>query len=394
MAYTETRTGARTGTRHRGKYRGPDGKAKSGPWVKSKREALKWGQDEEAKIRNGTWHDASKGKMTLDRYFTEQWIPNRRQEINTRRFYEQMYRAGMEESLGSMELRKITQPVIERWVTAMVNDGVGSRTLEARFKALQTIIAGESGVSAIRDGLVKENPCAGVELPPGDEREVKIYSVQESAALCEALGRWWAPLPMLATETGLRWGELMGLTVGSFDLTGNVPEVVVKRTIIEVSKKETNNGTPWMWKDRPKGRRSRRVALSPDAVALVKALIRDRRLFSDDDRLFAPQSRKGDGLPMRTDEWPEGRPVYRGTFRDYWWAAHEETGIERNGRSFHKLRGSHLTWLLAGGADLATVQQRADHRNISTTQVYLAALEDADTRALDALAATKKRYAG
>lgn len=87
-----------------------------------------------------------------------------------------------------------------------------------------------------------------------------------------------------------------------------------------------------------------------DGVKLVKALIRERRLFAEDDRLFSPPSPKADGLPLHTDEWPEGRPVYRGHFRDLWHVAHDEAGIERNGRSFHKLRGSHLTWLLAGGS--------------------------------------------
>lgn len=392
MAYTETRTGKRTGTRHRGKYRNPNGTLVNGPWVSGKREALTWAKEEESKIRNGVWVDPAKGKMTLDTYFTEQWLPNRRQEVNTRRYYQSAYSAGIKGPLGDMELRKITTPVVERWITAMVQEGVGARLLHARFKALQTIIAGQKGVSAMRDGLVNQNPCKGVDLPPIDDREVKVYSVEESDVLFESLGRWWAPVAMLAAETGLRWGELMGLTVGCFKLDGDVPEVFVKRTIIEVAKKDTENGTPWMWKDRPKGRRTRRVALTPEAVVIVKALIRERRLFSDDDRLFSPQSKKDDGLPLRTDEWPEGRPIYRGTFSDFWERAHEEAGIDRNGRSFHSLRGSHLTWLLAGGADLASVMDRAGHRDISTTQRYLAALKDADTRTLDALAATRARY--
>lgn len=393
MAFTEKRTGARDGIRYRGKYRDPRGKMTSGPWVKGKRVALKWAQDEEAKIRGGEWRDSKAGKLTLATYFDDYWLPHRRYEINTRRFYTSVFNHSMREPLGSMPLNKITSTVVERWITAMIEDGTRGRMLQARFKALQTILAAERGVSARRDKHIKDNPCEGVELPAMDAPEVKVYTVEESAMLCEALGSWWAPLAVLATETGLRWGELMALTVQSFDF-GLKPYVLVSRTIIEVSSADTDTGTPWMYKERTKGGRDRMVALSPDAVALVKALIRERRLFAEEDRLFSPPSPKNDGLPLRTDEWPQGRPVYRGSFRDLWHAAHDEAGIERNGRSFHKLRGSHLTWLLAGGADLATVQNRAGHRDIATTQRYLAALPDADTRALDALAATKARYAG
>ena len=393
MASTEKRTTVAGAVRYRAKYLDPEGRKKAGPWVKSKREALKFGQDEEAKIRDGSWHDASKGRVTLSSYFEEHWLPHRRYELNTTRFYQQMFNAGMRDSLGDMELRRITRPIVERWVTAMLTESISTRTVHARFKALQTILAGEHGVSAVRDGLIKDNPCQGVDLPPADEREVKVYSVDESARLCDALGAWWAPLPLLAAETGLRWGELLGLTVASFQL-GEKPQVIVARTIIEVSKDDTNNGSSFMWKERPKGRRARLIALSPDAALLVRGLIRERRLFSESDRLFTPPSTKNDGLTLRTDEWPEGRPIFRRNFRDLWLRAHDETGIERNGRSFHSLRGSHLTWLLAGGADLATVMDRAGHRDIATTQVYLAALADADTRALDALANTKARYAG
>jgi integrase len=388
MASYETRTTTAGQARYRGKYRDHDGNKHAGPWGPSKKKALDWARDEEAKLRSGTWHDSAKGRITLADYFAE-WLPLRNYEKNTAKQYRSLFNAGIREELGPLELRRVTKPVIQRWVSHRIQAGDKPLTIRARFILLQTILACRKGVSALGDELIASNPCETVSLPHVPEGDVHIYEIDESEALCMVIGPWWAPLVILAGETGLRWGELMGLTVGSFN--EDYSEAYVRRTIVELSKAETGNGTPWEWKDWPKNRRPRKVAIGEDGQAIVKDLIRSRRLFADGDRLFSPPSGKNDGLPLRTEEWPEGRPVYKGSFRKTWRAAHVEAGVIQGERVFHSLRGSHLSWLLDAGADLATVQGRADHRSITTTERYLTALKGADTRALDALATAKQK---
>ncbi len=51
----------------------------------------------------------------------------------------------------------------------------------------------------------------------------------------------------------------------------------------------------------------------------------------------------------------------------------------------HDLRHAHASWLLAGGSDLKSVMDRMGHAQITTTQKYLHALPDADTKNLTAL---------
>jgi hypothetical protein len=55
----------------------------------------------------------------------------------------------------------------------------------------------------------------------------------------------------------------------------------------------------------------------------------------------------------------------------------------------HGLRHAHVSWLLAGGADLQMVKERLGHGSMSTTQGYLHALPGAQDAALSALSAVR-----
>jgi integrase len=62
---------------------------------------------------------------------------------------------------------------------------------------------------------------------------------------------------LLAIETGLRWGELIALRPDDVDLKGGV--VVVRRTIVEVARKNSPTGQRMSVKDYPKDDEQRAV---------------------------------------------------------------------------------------------------------------------------------------
>ncbi len=384
-----------------GKYRDEDGKVKTAGSSTSKREAKKLAEDQEAKIRQGTWHDPSAGKIKFSVYFEEHWLPNRVLEDTSADGYLSHYNKTLRAEFGNMEVRKITGPVIQRWVVRMDNDGAHPKTLRNKFTTLQTCLGGRKGISAVRDGLIAKNPCEGVTLPPTKRRKADVYTVPETDTLMAEIAAWWRPIPILAAETGFRWGELMGLEVRDFSHDFEV--IDLQRTITETTKARTGNGTPFKVKNRPKGGKDRKLRIAPEVATLVAGMVKARALFPG-DRLFsmpegASRNGKGQGmlrtgdwsLPLRTPEWPQGKPISRTPFRDsIWLPTHEATGVKQ--RRFHDLRGAHISWLLAGGADVVAVMERVGHEQMSTTMHYVDAMGDSDARALAALARIREAF--
>lgn len=387
------------GNGYRGVYRAPTGAKTKTKTYKSRKLALQAAQDEEARLRSGTWFDPGAGRVTFADYFESQWYPNRQGERRTKDEYWYAYNASLKDEFGSLELRKILPSTVQGWINRMMDDEVGPNTIHARFKVLQTCLAARKGVSARRDRLIQYNPCEGTQLPVIPEREVTILEPDQVDKILLALDPWWRLLPLLLSETGLRWGEAMGLTVDSFTLDFRC--LFVRRTIIETKVEHTGNGTRFMWKPYPKTKKPRRVSLARQVSTAVQELVVERQL-SGADRLFSMPDKTPPGewhpphtlvwTTKRTDAWPEGLPIAATFHRRIWARALTTAGAPH--RTVRDLRASHISWLLAGQADLPTVMERVGHTRFATTRKYTSVLSDADDRALEALERLKSRYEG
>jgi len=83
MAWTEKYAGG-----YRGRYKDRYGRNRTAGSHKKKSDALKMAQREELKIADGIWVDPDHGKVTLDDYFHNLWLPNVMLEEQTKISYE------------------------------------------------------------------------------------------------------------------------------------------------------------------------------------------------------------------------------------------------------------------------------------------------------------------
>jgi integrase len=316
---------------------------------------------EEVKVRDGAWHDHSRGQVTFAEYIETVWLPSKHVETSTLAAYRSYLDKHFIPTFGRRPMGKILPTEIQRWVSIATENGLSAASVRKYHTMLHSVFE-----RAQRDRVVTFNPCTHTELPKVVKKKARTLTPEEYEAILTALPVQHRLMVETAINTGLRWGELIALKPRHLDLATG--QLAVEETIVEVSVKNSPTGQRMLIKAYPEDNEPRTLGIPPALVAQLGAYIADRRLKSR-DLLFATR---------------EGTPISRNTFRTrVWRPAVAASGVDFDVR-VHDLRHAHASWLLAGGSDLKSVMDRMGHAPI-TTQKYLHTLPDADTKNLTAL---------
>jgi integrase len=362
MAWVKERTTDDGDKRFVACYRDPEGRQRSAGTYSNHRAALRAANREEAKVREGAWHDHSRGQVTFAEYVGTVWLPSKQVETSTLAAYRSYLDKHFLPGFGRRPMGKILPSEVQRWVTAATENGLSAASVGKYHTMLHSIFQ-----RALRDRVVTFNPCEHTELPKVIKKKARTLTPAEYDALLAALPAQHRLMVETAINTGLRWGELIALKPRHLDLTTG--RLTVEETIVEISIKNSPTGDRMLTKPYPKDNETRTMALPDDLVAQLGAHIADRRL-KPGDLLFATR---------------EGTPISRNTFRTrVWLPAVQASGVDFDVR-FHDLRHAHASWLLAGGSDVKAVMDRMGHAQITTTQKYLHPMPDADAKNLTAL---------
>lgn len=187
----------------------------------------------------------------------------------------------------------------------------------------------------VRTKLLDENPVADMEYPKLRKSLPKYLTLEQSAALLQAVSgpnekRDYAIL-MLFLNCGIRRSELVGL---------NISDVYEDRIRVI-----------------GKGNKERFVYFGTSCRKAIDQYleIRNKVILSDNRALF--DSQKGNRITVTA--------VHRLVKK-----ALLQAGIDSTQYSAHKLRHTAATMMLSGGVDVKTVQEVLGHENLNTTQIY------------------------
>lgn len=187
----------------------------------------------------------------------------------------------------------------------------------------------------IRTKQLTENPVADLEYPKLRKSLPKYLTMEQSAALLQAVAgpnekRDYAIL-MIFLNCGIRRSELVGL---------NLTDVYEDRLRVV-----------------GKGNKERIVYFGASCRKAIDAYLseRNKKVLSDNRALFG--SRDNNRISVTA--------VHR-LVKKYLLAA----GLDANNFSAHKLRHTAATMMLSGGVDVKTVQEVLGHENLNTTQIY------------------------
>ncbi|MBR1190082.1 site-specific integrase [Bradyrhizobium sp. AUGA SZCCT0160] len=283
----------------------------------------------------------------------------------TRERYEELMRLHVAPHVGAVRLQKL-RPVQLAELYGTLAAKLAPRTIGHVHRVLHQALS-----QAVEWDLLTTNVADRVQPPRVEDEEVEILTVgQLKAAMAAVREGWINPIAKLALATGLRRGELLALRWK--DLDTDKARITVARSL-----EQTKAGLRFK---EPKTKRGRRtISLPATAVNDMRAHWRDQQEIRL--RLGAGKS-PPDSLVFCD---LNGDPRLPQTVSQTWAKLTHKAGVEA---TFHSLRHTHASHLIAAGVDILTISRRLGHSSPTVTlHIYGHLMPQTDDRAATAIEA-------
>ena len=248
--------------------------------------------------------------------------------------------------IGGKRLSEVGIPEVSRWMSQMVEEGYAPRSVAKPYGLLRQAMK-----HAIVLDLVTRNPCDYCKPPKIQRKKLNVLDREERTRMLK-IAQAAEPSPLalaveLALTTGMRRGEICGLRWSDI----GEHEVTVNRSI------SLDSGTPYEKEPKTQGSR-RTIPLTKRLHAVLRAIEKDRRNVAGE--LGVPF---GDPYVLGTPD-PGSRPYHPTQLTRDFHAFCKMNGFDL---TFHDLRHTFATMMIAGGTDVRTVASYLGHSNVAMT---------------------------
>jgi integrase len=371
---------------------GPNGRrVKSDRYGQGKRWLVRWEEDGARKAKAFDTKDAAAvhlSKIRVDQAdgshvlttrttlaeYGETWIrAQHQQRPSTAEQMEARWRVHILPVLGEIPLADLTRPrvvaAVQQWIDGDEASGrkpLAPATIEVTYGYLASIMK-----SAVLDRLIRESPCRAVKLPPIVRERVIPLTTEQVHQIADSVTPRYRAMVYLGAATGMRSGELRGLTVDRLKMVGQQMRITIDRQLVTTEPK---------WGP-PKTARSDRTIMIDEMTARMLA----------EHMLDYPPHESGLIFLGRTKG-----PLARTTMATVWIDAIGRAGLSLKDRSgWHELRHHHASLLISAGLSVVAVADRLGHKDSTETlKTYAHLWADDETRAALAIQGSLWRPVG
>ena len=319
--------------------------------------------------------------MTVDTWF-EYWIENIVGDLapNTRRNYRERYKHNVQPVIGGMCLASV-KPMHCKMVLNRMEDRYAGSAIRQAYIAMGTMFR-----SALMNDLIAKHPMDGVRYtkPVRAVDDIKFLRVEEQQKFLEAAKRShnYAQYALIL-ETGLRTGELVGLTWDAINWK--------KRTLTINKTLEYRHNQKFWRAGPPKTQQSyRTIPLTNRACEIlqeVQARACERKESPLLDQTLEYMDRRTGvkaNLVMRDlvfINWRTGEPAKNSSYDTHLYKLCDEAGIKRF--CMHALRHTYATRAIESGMQPKVLQKLLGHASIKTTMDrYVHVTDDSMSKAV------------
>jgi integrase len=337
---------AKSGKRYQVKWRQSDGTQTSRNF-RTLREAKEFKKRIDYEKSLGTLPDRRLRKVKFSEFASEVFSTTSHRPSTARR-RDGIMKKYLLPLFGKKPLSEIHRTHIIQAMNCWASQGLSPRTIINHLNVLRPIFA-----EAVHQNILVKSPMEGVKRPRTIAVKRRPLSPEQCHALLREIDPRYAFAVHFVLATGVRWGEFANLRIRDFRPLSN---------LIQIADSKTEAGI-------------REIALDPlETLRISRHIAETNRTGADGDS------------PLFTS--PDGKPLHYSNFRRrVFEPACRRAGL--NEVTFHDLRRTHATMLVAQGHDLKVIQERMGHRSITTTlDFYAQATEQGKMRA----AGAKEQY--
>ncbi len=325
--------------RYRVRYRTPDRRTTEKRGFTTKKAAQDWAATVEVAKMMGTYVPPSAGRVTVGEV-AESWLTGAgRLKATTKAARQSAWDHRVKPRWENVPIGDVRPSQVQEWVRDLVAEGVGSASIESALVILRGALQ-----SAVDDRALATNPAANIKAPRRKhQRRGYLTHRQVNGLIGEVEDAVAATVILFLTYTGLRWGEMAALKIGSFDMLRR--RVTVTEAVAEVRGR-------LVW-DTPKSHERRSVPfpafLAPPLAALMEGKGRD-------DLMFA--GAKGAVLRVSTFRPRVFAPAV---------ARCQATDRDFPSVTPHDLRHTAASLAISAGANVKAVQTMLGHKSAAMT---------------------------
>lgn len=311
-------------------------------------------------------------KVTLDAWF-EVWLNTHKRKTikeSTQVRYDDFYRRYIRTKIGKRKVTEFTPLMIERLLQDMADKDYSSKTIRDVYNILNAMFK-----YAVHNRMITFNPCEGVDIPKTKTKPIRVLTVEEQREVMKhAKGRFYENLIKVALGTGMRGGELLGLTWKDIDFKKR--EISIDKTLVHIKDLETKK---YVFKyQTPKTKNSIRKIPMQDGV--YKALKR-QKIQQKETQLSAKNWEMQEGFENLVFTTTTGKPMTEHSFQVALDGIEKAINKERKQVAEetkkpydpiphfypHALRHTFATRCFEAGIDAKVVQGYLGHYSIAIT---------------------------